>query len=275
MDICYPTGTDWGCTYDDAQIEALNPTIKQRSEALAWSTLAALTGYRLSLCPTLLRPCSLRCTGRTWYVAPVGDNANGAFAPYIWDGSWYNGCGCRSDCSCTSMSIVHMPTEVGGIEAVWLDGALLDPTAYRVDNGTQLVRTDGGVWPACQDMNLPLTVDSYAPLSGTYGTTGTYEFTRVGDTVTLTIMPDVTESSIGIAVPSAFVPTVYEVEAYNASAKVRVQNDQNVPAAFLIERFPAEPAEELVVQYLATPGETDVAVGNEGTFGVSYYPGVA
>jgi hypothetical protein len=38
---------------------------------------------------------------------------------------------------------------------VEIDGAPLDPTAYRVDNGNRLVRQDGGEWPLCQDMNLP------------------------------------------------------------------------------------------------------------------------
>jgi len=49
-----------------------------------------------------------------------------------------------------------MPTPVGGIASVWMDGAELDPTAYRVDNGNRLVRTDGDCWPSCQDMGSPL-----------------------------------------------------------------------------------------------------------------------
>lgn len=46
---------------------------------------------------------------------------------------------------------------VGGIVSVTLDGATLDPSAYRVDNGNRLVRQDGDSWPVCQDMNLPDT----------------------------------------------------------------------------------------------------------------------
>jgi hypothetical protein len=39
---------------------------------------------------------------------------------------------------------------------VEIDGVVLDPTAYRVDNGRLLVRQDGGRWPYCQDMSKPL-----------------------------------------------------------------------------------------------------------------------
>lgn len=148
--ICYPDGADWSCSYDDAGIAALNPKVKARAEALAWSTLSALLGYRLSLCPSTIRPCVKGCSRQTWDEAPVGQG--GAFSPYIRDGRWYNGCGCVTDCSCTMLSEVIMPTAVGAITEVRLDGMVMDPARYRVDNGNRLVRTDGGVWPACQDM---------------------------------------------------------------------------------------------------------------------------
>ena len=33
-----------------------------------------------------------------------------------------------------------------------MDGAILDPGAYRVDENRLLVRTDGGRWPICNDL---------------------------------------------------------------------------------------------------------------------------
>lgn len=151
IDVCYPDGADWSCAYDDAEIAALDPVVKARSEALAWSTLSALLGYRLSLCPSTIRPCIKGCNKMTWTVAPV--TSSGVFSPYISNGVWYNGCGCKTECSCTELCEVIMPTTVGGIEEVWVDGAVLPTSAYRVDNGTRLVRTDGGCWPSCQDMS--------------------------------------------------------------------------------------------------------------------------
>lgn len=160
VDICYPAGTDWSCAYTADELAAMRDdpdtlAIMERSEALGWSTLAALIGYRLSLCPSSVRPCAARCSLPTWYTAPVS-GGGGTFSPYLMGGSWFNGCGCRSAdaCSCTTIREVIMPTPVGAIESVILDGATLDPTAYRVDNGNRLVRTDGEAWPVCQDMNL-------------------------------------------------------------------------------------------------------------------------
>jgi hypothetical protein len=163
-DICYPTGTDWSCVMSPDELEAMKAdpdTLKviERAEALAWSTLAALTGYRLSLCPVIIRPCAMRCSIPTWYVAPVdwgGVPGGGVFTPYIFNGSWYNGCGCASagECSCTMLSQVILPTEVGRVDEVWLNGAMLADTDYRVDNGRKLTLTNGDIFPLCQDMSI-------------------------------------------------------------------------------------------------------------------------
>lgn len=157
MDVCYPEGTEWSCAFDAETLAEMRADpdkgpLLERSEALAWSSLASLLAFRLSLCPSLIRPCLKKCGGRTWDVSPVG--GFGDFSPYISNGKWYNGCGCVTDCSCTSLCEVVMPAEVGGIAEVKVDGAVLDPTAYRVDNGNRLVRTDGGCWPSCQNMAL-------------------------------------------------------------------------------------------------------------------------
>jgi hypothetical protein len=161
VDVCYPDGTDWLCSYTQEELDEMRADpdvlrVMERAEALAWSTLSALLGYRLSLCPVVLRPCLSGCIGgTTWEEAPVHGSA---FAPYVAGGQWYNACGCKTDCSCTALCEVVMPSPVGGIAEVWMDGALLDSSAYRVDNGNRLVRTDGECWPVCQDMTLDAAV---------------------------------------------------------------------------------------------------------------------
>lgn len=273
VDVCYPDGTDWSCALTPEEIADLDPARKARAEALAWSTLSSLLGYRLALCPTVLRPCAKACAPGTWYVAPVTGGYGTAFSPYLSDGRWYNGCGCTSDCSCGTLSQVILPTPSGGVKEVWLDGVLLDASAYRVDNGNSLVRTDGGVWPTCQDMSAPLTVNVYEPIVGTYGTTGSYEMVRTGNRVTVTVMPDVTEGIVGTVLPEFFQPTVYEVEAENPSATVRIQAHPG-EARILLTRHLPEPAESLTFEYLAVPAEAEI-VGVAGTFGVVYYPFLA
>jgi hypothetical protein len=156
-DICYPPGADWSCAFTQEELDEMlavpeTATVMERADALAWSTLAALTGYRLSLCPIQLRPCVARCIqGTTWQTAAV---ESGGLSPFVSEGRWYNGCGCTTDCSCTSLCEIRMPSEVGGIDAVWLDGVELEKSSFRVDNGNRLVRLDGECFPACQDMTI-------------------------------------------------------------------------------------------------------------------------
>lgn len=164
MTLCYPSTTDWSCGLTADEVAALDPTVKARAEALAWSALFSLTGGNISICPKVVRPCSVGCQAGTWYTSPVTGisqspwpSGGGSFQPHISDGVWLNSCGCRTagECSCTTIQQVTLPGIVGGIQSVWVGGATLSPTAYRVDNGDKLVRTDGGEWPICQDMNAP------------------------------------------------------------------------------------------------------------------------
>lgn len=154
MTICIPE-VDWGCTSEE-WVDGLDPSVKARAEQLAWTTLQSLTGYRLALCPLLVRPCSKGCLERakTWEEAPLLGGRGNFWGPSInGGGNWINSCGCvRKDCSCTVLSEARLIGPVGGIASVTVNGAVLSPTAYRVDNGNMLVRLDGGTWPVCQDM---------------------------------------------------------------------------------------------------------------------------
>lgn len=156
-EICYPAGTDWSCAYDEKALGEMwgAPDVAmkmRRSEALAWSTLAALTADQVATCPIVVRPCATGCRNSdTYLTAPVGGVG---LSPSInSSGVWVNSCGCgNSECSCSAISEVILPGPVGDIVEVWLNGLELPETSYRVDNGTRLVRLDGDVWPACQDM---------------------------------------------------------------------------------------------------------------------------
>lgn len=166
--LCYPDGTDWSCAYSTEELEAMRGDadivkVMERSEALAWYTLASLTAYQIGVCVTTVRPCAVRCEAPgTWTTSTVRGGSYsslptlsiGTFTPHInTAGIWVNACGCRSvdDCSCTALCEVVLPGPVGGIESVTLDGIQLAATDYRVDNGNRLVRTDGECWPSCQD----------------------------------------------------------------------------------------------------------------------------
>ena len=155
-EICYPDTTDWSCVPAEV-LATLDPEVVARAEALAWSSLVTLTGFYFTTCPIVVRPCRQGCSS-AWnrWEAP-GSYSGGSFHPHIGaDGYWVNSCMCGPDaCSCTAIREIVLPGPVGGPVEVKIDGAVLDPAAYRVDNGNRLVRQDGGDWPECQDMNLP------------------------------------------------------------------------------------------------------------------------
>lgn len=168
MTICVPTGTDWSAKFDADALQSMrdNPTEAanlELAEVLAWSLLAQLTAYSIGTCPIAVRPCAAACTPETGYLtAPVIGGGGLPLAtigrpyPFVSGGRWYNACACRSagDCSCSALSEVLLPGPVGGIVKIMVDGAELPRSAYRIDNGYRLVRTDGGTWPVCQDMSL-------------------------------------------------------------------------------------------------------------------------
>lgn len=169
MDFCYPSDTDWGCKFAPDKIAEMrsNPvTLKamERSEALAWYTLASLTGYQVGVCPIIVRPCAASA-GRagSWMAAPVsGGNAAGlptaaigTFSPYLSGGEWYNACGCSGpgSCGCDQLSQVELPGPIGSIERVVVSGEVIDPSRYRVDNANMLVSLDPDLrWPVRQNM---------------------------------------------------------------------------------------------------------------------------
>lgn len=142
--------------WDDVPADVQEVASIQAAELL-WM----LTGRRFGGCAVTWRPCSPRCTGaggyRTW---PVGLSATGNVGtwmfPFIDAGVWRN-CVCPTACSCGARCEVPFPSPVASVTEVKVDGAVIDPSAYRVDvvrGIPYLVRTDGDCWPQCQTMDL-------------------------------------------------------------------------------------------------------------------------
>lgn len=133
-----------------------------QSAATAWATyiLWALTGRQYGPCSLTIRPCGPKCAGPNGYLAfPVGSGSTTSVGapwmiPWIDNGVWRN-CGCTGGCSCSAPCEVALPGPVAFIDEVMIDGVVLDPSAYRLDNHrgiAVLVRIDGLCWPDCQDM---------------------------------------------------------------------------------------------------------------------------
>lgn len=140
-------------------------TPDQQTAATAWATeiLWALSGRQFGSCPVTVRPCGTGCSTSIGYTAfPVQSDSRSSTWMFPYQdrsGAWRN-CACSGGCSCSATCEVYLPGPVGAVTEVSVDGVVLDPSAYRVDNGDTLVRTDGGCFPDCQNMDLALTEEN-------------------------------------------------------------------------------------------------------------------
>lgn len=143
--------TCWGlddvdlCDGDCAEAFAMLPEgqADQIRGLSAWFLWRA-TGEQFGLCTRTYRPCR-----------PVSSPGQGQLpSPARVNGDWYNlNCGsCRGGCGCEYVSRLDLP-DVHSVVGVQVDGEDLDPAEVLVVyNRQHLVRTDGGVWPAYQDL---------------------------------------------------------------------------------------------------------------------------
>lgn len=141
-----PWPIDEGCLSDEW--DNISPEDRERSVAYASATLTRLTGYRVGGCPVKVRPCAPRCGRGLAYTS--GD----WMVPTNWNGTWINGCGHRQ-CSCETLCEVALPPPVGRVDEVKVDGVIVPPTDYEVQDH-RLVYVGGGdcPWPATQDLAL-------------------------------------------------------------------------------------------------------------------------
>lgn len=137
-------------------------TAAQQEAAAAWATgiLDALTGHQFAQCPVKYRPCGPRCGRSGGYMTyPVNSPASSGvgmpwMTPYIGPGGVWRNCSCAGGCTCRATCEAYLPGPIAGIVEVMVDGLVLDESAYRLDDGHILVRTDGECFPECQDMDL-------------------------------------------------------------------------------------------------------------------------
>lgn len=149
MELCYPTSANWGSFVFPENPTPAEIERKELAEAFAWTTLQTLTAFQIALCPITVRPTSKRCWDTYRYGSGYDPHMNS-------DGKWVNvSCGHWNDCSCTTIKEVILDGQVGAIVSVMIDGFMVEPENYRIDNGNRLVRQDGVDWPLCQDMNIP------------------------------------------------------------------------------------------------------------------------
>lgn len=145
----------WSC-----DISAKAPEVTGTAVQAATEILWAMSGRRFGTCTVTHRPCRRDCyDGYAWsnlsaswmttWTGPGYLEAGGYYTP------WFDlTCGsCNGGCSCARVSEVVLPAPVSSITTVKVDGIVLDSSAYRVDDNRLLVRTDGQVWPRCNNLS--------------------------------------------------------------------------------------------------------------------------
>lgn len=153
MALCFPDEAIWpdptfpdsiGATEDQVQVAL----------GLAWTTLQTLSAYQIAICPVTVRPGHERYRLGSYFVAPVLSQGRpySPFFPQVQNGVWTN-IWCGEEVR--HVEEVFLPGPVGSIESVQIDGVVIDPSAYRVDDGNRLVRQDGELWPTNQNFNVP------------------------------------------------------------------------------------------------------------------------
>lgn len=156
MSVPMPDLPDFNWPVDHAACQSVDdyePAVLERAEAMAVQALRSLTGYRVGGAARTVRP-ARKPGNHTYTTAPVTGPSH--FAPYMYQGQWFNAVCYVSSCSCHNASVVHLPPPVGAVTEVKVDGTVLDPSAYRVD-GSTLIRLDGTGWPVGQDVTKPDT----------------------------------------------------------------------------------------------------------------------
>jgi hypothetical protein len=135
--------------------------IIDQAKRIAVQILHAFSGRQFGLCRRSVRPCRDGCND----PGPVATAwVDGQLRPILDGGVWYNRdvCGtcAPSGCGCAALCEVTLPGLVQEIIDVRLNGDIVDPTTYRVDNHRKLVRVGADCWPTCQDLRLPDTEDN-------------------------------------------------------------------------------------------------------------------
>lgn len=153
-----------GCTSCKDYMNDLSDEDYEIFTRMAAEFLWNWTNRLFGLCEVTVRPCTSNCgawdayRSSFWGRGPYpwqGSWDSGSWVPLLIAGKWYNmTCGCVSTCNCATEGPhrLSLPGPVASITSVMVDGAIVPPTAYRLEHKRFLVRTDGGVWPACQDL---------------------------------------------------------------------------------------------------------------------------
>lgn len=144
----------WTIDWPEASAEARTAAgedLVYLAEQYAAASMRSLTLNRVGGLPRTVMPAGRTCTSPTmrrdmFYPAPYYPSAASLKA-----------CNCSLFCGCADIASVLLTAPVGDILEVQVDGVILDPSEYRVEDGDRLIRNNGAAWPACAGKNFTVT----------------------------------------------------------------------------------------------------------------------
>lgn len=164
FETCRPWATveDVERLVGDADCFADNLTLLEDALEIASETLFVLSGRQFpGICEVTVRPCAVEQPTSSSPTPLVGYQTD-SFAAFGGACSCHHppgrSCGC---CGPSETRLGYSP--IVEVSEVLIDGATLDPAAYRIDDGKYLVRlpnpgsTVPQSWPCCQRLDLPTT----------------------------------------------------------------------------------------------------------------------
>jgi hypothetical protein len=138
------------CATDLAEWNAYPAPTRTLADQLAGFGLWAATGRRHDACTLVARPVIGCIHSSDVDMAGVDDNP----ITYAGDREWLvvdtGGACCRE----VDPFRARLDGPVASVTSVTVDGAVVAPANYRVDDGEWLVRIDGTPWPLWQDLDL-------------------------------------------------------------------------------------------------------------------------
>lgn len=156
-------------TGDNADLQAIDPATLDLAITWASDMLFDLSGRRWpGACVTTVRPLAdHRCLSDATWPDPLHSfdtSAAVALGAFPGIGGWFGG-------GCAGIPEVDLGVyPLTEVTEVLLDGATLDPSAYRIDNDRLLTRVDGSGWPCWQDLTKAATQPNTWQVTANYGT---------------------------------------------------------------------------------------------------------
>lgn len=139
---------DWPASID---ITTYEPDVVALAEQYAVASLRMLTLNRVGGAPKTVMPAGRTCT------SPLMKRDMFYPAPYFPSSAALKSCNCALFCGCANVSAVMLTAPITDIYEVKVDGVVLDPASYHVENGDKLIRDDGKAWPACGGKDFTVT----------------------------------------------------------------------------------------------------------------------